>query len=245
MSLVAAGLVIVSTNQSNVRFSVLLLFALSLLASCSESDIVSDTDRLGLNYFPLEVGNYRIYDVLETKYTVLGVTTANYELKESVADSNYNAGNNLQYIIHRSTRTSDTENWHLDSIWTSQISTSVAVLNENNVPFVKLSFPIENKLEWDGNRLNTLDTENYRYDTELADTVLSEIPYQNIVKVIQNDRGEDFLGLVDRSEIFAPNVGMIIKESTILNYCQTDCKTEKEIQSGRVLMMTLKTYGKE
>ena len=213
--------------------------------SCSDSQIELDTDRLGLHYFPLEVGNYRIYEVEESIYSVLGVTTENYELKEFVADSNLNASNNLQYIIHRSTRANETESWHLDSIWTAQKSTNLAVLTENNVPFVKLSFPIEHELEWDGNSLNSLADEIYWYNTQLPDTTILDSLYQDVVQVVQSDRGEDFLGLENRSEIFAPNVGMIIKESVILKYCQAECSAEKEIESGRELVMTLKTYGKE
>ena len=68
---------------------------------------------------------------------------------------------------------------------------------------------------------------------------------ENVIKVIQSDRGEDFLGIHNKSETFAPNVGLLIKESEILNYCQTDCTEEKEIQSGRTLVMALKEYGKE
>jgi len=227
-----------------MRYSLFLLFGW-LFFACSESEVPTDTDRIGLNYFPLEVGQYRIYDVVETNYSVLGSTSAIYELKESIEDSNLNASNNLQYIVHRSTRQNDTEAWHLDSIWTSQKTNSIAVLTENNVPFVKLSFPIKHLLEWDGNRLNALSSEIYWYNTELPDTTLSETLYQNIVKVIQNDSGEDFLGLENRSETFAPDAGLIIKESTILKYCQTDCMEEREVQSGRELMMTLKAYGKE
>ncbi len=213
--------------------------------SCSESEVVLDSDRLGLHYFPLEVGNYRIYDVEESNYSVLGVTTQNYQLREFVADSGLNAGNNLQYIIHRSTRISDSEQWHLDSIWTAQKSTNVAVLTENNVPYVKMSFPIDHQLEWDGNGMNSLASETYWYNTELPDTLVSDSLYQDIVQVVQNDRGEDILGLENRSEIFAPNIGMIIKESVILKYCQTECEEEKKIESGRELIMTIKEYGKE
>lgn len=215
------------------------------LWSCAESDLPSDTDRLGLNYFPVEVGGYRIYDVTETKYSVLGVTTEVYELRESVADSNLNAGNNLQYIIHRSTRPNDTEAWQLDSVWTATISTDIAVLTENNIPFVKLSFPIEHLQEWDGNRLNTLESEIYWYNTELPDTTLATFVFQDIITVVQNDRGEDFLGFEFRSETYAPDVGLIIKESSVLEYCQTDCSGEKDIQSGREIVMTIKSYGKE
>lgn len=227
-----------------MRYSLIVVLT-SFLFSCSESEVILDTDRLGLHYFPLEVGDYRIYDVEESNYSVLGVTTENYQLKEFVADSNLNASNNLQYIIHRSTRLNETEPWQLDSIWTAQKSTSIAVLTENNVPFVKLSFPIEHQVQWNGNSLNSLAEENYWYNTQIPDTTLLDSLYQDIVQVVQNDRGEDFLGLENRSETFAPHVGMIIKESVILKYCQTECATEKEIESGRELVMILKEYGKE
>lgn len=227
-----------------MRYSIILLLVLSL-SGCSESEVALDTDRLGFHYFPLEVGSYRIYDVEENIYSVLGVDSKVYELKESVVDSNLNAGNNLQYIIHRSTRLNESEKWTLDSIWTAQKTTNIAVLTENNVPFVKLSFPVVHKLEWDGNRLNSLNSEIYWYNMELPDTTIMDSLYQDIVQVVQNDRGEDFLGLENRSEIFAPNVGMIIKESVILKYCQTDCNEEKEIESGREIVMTIKAYGKE
>lgn len=227
-----------------MRYSFFLLLGWYLIG-CSSSEVTLDTDRLGLNYYPLEVGGYKIYDVIEKKYTVLGTTTDIYELKELVSDSNLNASNNLQYIIHRLTRTDDTESWHLDSIWTAQKSTYIAILNENNVPFVKLSFPIEDQLTWDGNSLNTLEQEIYSYETHVPDTLLMDSLYQDLVLVIQNDRGEDFLGVEYRSEVYAPNVGMIIKESKILNYCQEECNDEKEIQSGREIMMTIKAYGKD
>ncbi len=108
-----------------------------------------------------------------------------------------------------------------------------------------MSFPIEHQLEWDGNSQNSLASEIYWYNTALPDTTLFEMLYQDIVQVVQNDQGEDFLGVENRSETFAPNVGLIIKESTILKYCQIECDTEKEIQSGREIVMTLKEYGKE
>lgn len=215
------------------------------LSACADSEVPLDTDRLGLHYFPLEVGSYRIYDVVETKYSVLGNTTTQYELKESVVESNLNASNNLQYIIHRATRANDSEAWHLDSVWTAQKNTSIATLTENNVPFIKLSFPIANKATWDGNALNSLETENYWYDADLPDTTLYDTLYQNIIQVVQNNKGDDFLGFEYKSETFAPYVGMIIKESSIKKYCQLDCNTEKQVDSGRDLVMTLKAYGKE
>ncbi|MEO9966972.1 MAG: hypothetical protein ABJF11_14335 [Reichenbachiella sp.] len=223
------------------------------ITSCSESEIAIDTDRLGLHYFPLEVGDYRIYDVVEKNYSVLGVTEEVYELKESIEDSSLNASNNLQYIVHRSTRIDDTESWHLDSIWTARKSTELAILTENNVSLLKLTFPIVHDSTWDGNALNSLSIDTYRYDTMISDSTLAGEELQNLVKVVQNDRFEDVLGLNERSETYAPDIGLVIKESSILKYCTEQdednrtqlCDNVIQIESGREIVMTLKEYGKE
>lgn len=250
----ADGSAAVLIKTVNVPYRLLYICSIVLLISaCAESELDPDTDRLGLQYFPLEVGSYRIYDVVEKNYTVLGVTTDIYELKESVADSNVNAGNNLQYIIHRSTRANDTEQWKLDSVWTAQINTSYAVLVENNLPLMKLTFPIVHDSTWNGNALNSQSFDEYRFDTSLNDTIIAENEFQNLVGVIQQDRFEDILGLTEKSEIYAPDVGLLIKESTELRYCTEQdsngntilCDNIVQIEAGREITMTLKEYGKE
>ena len=214
------------------------------LFACGESTVELSTDRLGYHYFPLDVGDFRIYDVEESRFTVLGEEQLSYELKEYVADSGLNASDNLYYILHRSTRINDTDSWNLDSIWTAQKTTSIGILFENNRPFVKMSFPDAQGIFWDGNSMNTNGNETYQYELDIADTILFDTPFEKIVKVVQNDRS-DAIGVNDRAEFFAPNVGLILKTSTVLNYCQADCKEINEIQSGRTYKMTLKSYGKE
>ena len=215
------------------------------LVSCSETDISNNTDRLGYHYFPLEVGNYRIYDVKEIKYTVLNVETSFYELKESIVDSFLNTSNNLQFVVHRSTRANSSESWVLDSIWTARRTADVAILTENNIAHAKLSFPIEQGKVWDGNSYNSKSAEFYVYELLAQDTTLADTVFEGVVRVIQNDKGEDPLGIQNHSELYAPNVGLIAKESISINYCQTDCESEKDIQSGREYVMSIKAYGKE
>lgn len=230
----------------NVRYNLVAILAIIFFCEGCKSDVDLDTDRIGLNYFPLEVGLYRVYDVIETNYTVLDVKKEHYQLKESVADSGINASGNLTYMIHRSTRLNDMSSWQLDSVWTAQKNTSTAVLTENNVPFVKLSFPVENLVSWDGNRLNSLENETYFYDTNIPDSTIAEITYQQLVKVVQNELEEDFLGLDHRFETYAADIGMVFKESVVLKYCQSECgEEEKKIDAGRSIVMTISSYGKD
>lgn len=223
---------------------------LILIIGCSESKIDPSNNQLGLEYFPLETGQFRIYDAQEILFTVLGSDTTNFQLKESVVDSFTNVENSFTYIIHRETRLNETEVWQLDSVWTARRTANFAIMVENNRSIVKLVFPIEHGTQWDGNELNGLNEKLFTYDLNIADTTLSENQFSNLSKVIQSDIPENIVNRDERYEIYAENVGLIIKNSINLEFCQskpdeTPCPATKSIESGRIFIATLTSYGKE
>jgi len=226
-----------------MRYSFLLL--LIAILACTESTVTPDPNRLGLNYFPLEVGSFRVYDVEEINYTVLAVDTFNYQLREIVSRKAVDITGDSVFIIYRESRSDELEAWQLDSVWTARLTGTAAVMVENNVSFLKMVFPIRNDSTWDGNSLNVKSPEFYRYDTFFPDTVLNDTTYMDLVKVIQSDQGEDFLGRDDRMEIYVQDIGLLIKESVVLKFCQMDCAEEKEIEAGRIWRQTLTSHGKK
>ena len=217
---------------------------MGLLISCSSSEVETDFSRLGHDYFPMKVGSYRIYDIDETHYFLTGPQQRLYQLRESVVDSTIISDSEVLYTVHRETKESDEENWSLDSVWTASVSTQRAIVTENNIPFIKMVFPIENGLTWDGNSYNARIMDEYVYDNSLSDTSVMENAYSELWTVIQSDEGENFLGRNDRMEIYAREVGLIIKNVHIWNYCQ-DCSSEKQIVAGRDLTQVLIEYGED
>ncbi len=213
--------------------------------ACTESSIEPTDSQLGLDYFPLEVGLYRVYEVEETIYTVLNTVISHYQLKESVVDSFANAENKISYIIHRKTRADDTQTWQLDSVWTARRTAKHAIMVEHNISYIKMVFPVEHTLQWDGNALNAKEELLYSYDLNIADTTLNDIEYKENYKVIQSDVVENSINRDERYEVYAKGVGLIIKNSITLKFCQQDCPEEKTIDSGRAFKATLLGYGKE
>lgn len=228
------------------------LLGFLLFVQCSESSLQPDPSRLGFDYFPLQVGTYRIYDVEEVNYTVTEEFESNYELRESVVRKEIDLSGDSIFVLHRHKRL-EGEDWVLDSIWTARHESTRAVLVENNIPFVKMVFPIQNDSIWDGNILNIRNTDWYRYDLTRADTLLNGIAYSDIVKVIQSDAGEDILGRDDRIEIYSRGIGLLIKESITLKYCNEEdeqgntrlCDDIIQVIGGRELRQTLKEHGNE
>ncbi|UXP31586.1 hypothetical protein N6H18_14635 [Reichenbachiella agarivorans] len=226
-----------------MRYCSVLLISLCFMACQSEID--QDTDRLGANYFPMEMGQYRIYDVHEINYYLIGPEESNYQLKEEVVDSTLLSHNKIEYKLHRSVRADDTQTWKLDSVWTTQVGSSTIVANENNVSYVKLVFPIENNLVWDANVYNTRGAEYYQYAAQKMDTTLFDTLYVDAVKVIQSDLGYYTVGRDDRYELFAADIGMILKYSIVWEYFQEDGTVDaNKIVGGRDLVMTMIEYGK-
>ncbi|SHK45654.1 hypothetical protein SAMN04488028_10566 [Reichenbachiella agariperforans] len=229
-----------------MQYYKLLLISLVACFGCT-SELETDFSRLGVQYFPMEVGAYRIYDVHDTNYYLIGPEEENYQLKEEVVDSTIISDTEVRYQLHRSKRADETAVWKLDSVWTTSINTTRVVAVENNVSFVKLVFPIEENLSWDGNSYNNRQSEFYQYGESQIDTVLAEQAFTNVVQVIQSNQGIDpLIGRDDRLEYYAPEVGLIIKYHAKWAYDQEDgiVNTDK-IVAGRQLEQTLITYGKK
>ncbi len=215
------------------------------LAACTSSEVAPDPTRLGHDYFPMKVGSYRIYDMDETNYALIGPEHRVYQLRERVMDSTIVSSDEIRYTLHRETREDSTQAWSLDSVWTARVDIHRAIVTENNVAFVKLVFPIENELEWDGNAYNARSIELYNFLNSPADTTLYDELYSELWTVVQRDDGENFLGRDDRYEIYARNVGLIVKSVHVWEYCQQDCSSENQIVAGRDLTQVLIEYGED
>lgn len=220
----------------------LILILILFLGAC-ESILEEDISRLGLDYYPARVNTYRIYQVNEVNHFLIGPNEESYQLKEVFVDSTLLSTTEVSYTINRYRRASEDNQWQLDSIWTSNVNTQRITVTENNVTFVKLIFPIMTNTSWEANLYNSRQSNFYRYDEQFMDTTIFEVDYTETIKVIQSDLGDDGLGRDDRIEVYAPEIGLIYKNSLVLEYCQTDCTSEQQVVAGRELEMSLVSYG--
>lgn len=232
------------------RYYASLLMA-TILLSCESENIEPSSNRLGITYFPLEVGNFREYIVQDISYTLVNEPdTQRYYLREVVADSFPGQDGELIYRLERFSREIPDQNWELDSVWTARANLQRAVVVESNVPLVKLVFPFTNNLEWDGNALNGKPTDIYELQST-SELLLEEIesPLDTLldqsITVVQSDNSS----LVSDSifmETYVDQVGLFYKKSVATEYCATeDCLGQSIVEFGRDYRQTLITYGKE
>ena len=213
---------------------------------CDTDRVEPDFERLGSAYFPLKVGQYNIYAVQNIDYKVTGeVINANFERKSSVVDSFINQAGSVSYILYDYTRQTESDIWQFEKAYSARKDGNQAVVTDNNTSFIKLSFPVANGRTWNGNALNTLDSNLYvidsvgfRYITPAEDTL------KNTLTVIQADNQDFTVELDRRYELYALNIGLAYKEEVSLEYCtDTDCLGQQQIEEGYEYRQYLIEYG--
>ncbi|GAB4126115.1 MAG: hypothetical protein OHK0045_01670 [Raineya sp.] len=207
--------------------------------------IEPDNKRLGYVYFPLEIGNYVVYEVEEKNYTILDSNRVFYQLKEIVVDTFTNLSGQKQFVLERYRRNNELESWQIDSVWSALRTGSQAIKFENNIPYVKLVFPVERGSAWNGNAYNDKGENLFRISELRRSRRYGDIQLPNTVKVLMGN-DSSLVTQVKREEIFAENIGMVFMERINVRF-----KSEPEnlgkglIESGKIEKFTIIDFGKE
>lgn len=227
------------------RFAVALLIGLPLMGCRSAG---SDPISPGYDYFPLETGRYVIYDVDEQQYSPIATMPANraYQLKEVVGAPYADVTGHPAYRLLRYRRLAEGQPWQADSIWSARLVDGEGIRTENGLDFVKLRFPISDRLRWNGNRLNALGDDDYELRNSGQPYRVSDKEFpQTVTVVAQQD--STLIGQDKRLEVYAWQVGLIYKERVQVRYCSATpaCIGTYQIDYGIRQAYRLRSFGRE
>lgn len=223
----------------------LFLGGLFCLTSCQNS---AQTEPLafGYEFFPLEIGRYVIYDVQKTNYpSNQPIIRENYQLKEEVVDTFTSASKVKLYVLERYVRADETQNWKIDSVWAASLSNNQGIRQENNISFIRLTFPLKDKLVWNGNFFNSNSREDYQIEDFNKSLVINKLSLPKTLKVQQvND--SSLVRLTRRSEIYAENIGIVGIDETQVFYKSDNANIGKGIiDFGKIIKQRIIAYGKK
>ncbi|OJJ22527.1 hypothetical protein BKI52_07550 [marine bacterium AO1-C] len=252
-------------NPSKLLLYLLLTFVIgSSLGSCSTGTLEPTNANLGLEYFPLEVGSYIDYQVEDIQFTILNPPDTNrYQIRELIKDEFTDIEGNPAFRLERYRRANANASWILDSVWQAKRSTTQAIVVQNNKPIVKLIFPLEDGIEWVGtvffrNKRKDTIVDTTTSDTSIVETfigdrykvtnfnqpfTLGSLTFDSTLTVIQSDDSSR-VGIDQRKEMYAANVGLIYKDSTVVTYCDPSVCSFPEIDFGRKSRQIIIGFGK-
>ncbi len=225
------------------QFVTYLLIGLVILSGCGDGE--PEKQDLDVAYFPLRTGFYQIYTVEENVYTELDPPESFiYELKTEVVDSFANQEDGFTFVIHRSTRSSESDPWQFQEAWSARTNDLYAVLTEGNIPFVRIAFPASKNNEWNGNVLNSLEADSYIIESAGGSYELdTELEFNDVLVISQEDELNELIR-DQREEVYGRDVGLIYKKRIVLNYCdEVPCFGQQIINDGIEYWQVLKEYG--
>jgi hypothetical protein len=215
----------------NATYSILILLLIAV--SCKPKP--TEVEDFMYEYFPVEVGTWVTYDVIDTRYDVQTITET-YQLKEVIDSEIKDAQDRPALRIARYWRKNDNDPWDIKDIWVSTRTTSTAEKVEENVRFVKLVFPVRSYQTWDGNIYNTKPEWEYFYDSIGNSRLINNIEFDETVKVVQIENF-NLIQEQDAYEIYGKNVGLIYRKLIDIDYSSSN-------KVGRELYQTVTGYGK-
>lgn len=233
------------TNMS--RFIPLLFFSVCLFCACEEEPDPSPTD-LGYNYYPLEVGKFRLYELDSIVFDPGGsgtlVDTSMGQLREEIVELFEDAAGDTVYRVERSYRRETGTPFQVIKVYTEQLDRQrqQLVRQEDNLRFVKMVFPVRENRSWDGNvnfdeQINVLvagesvqmfKSWDYRFERTALDSTIAGIDYADLVH-LELANSENVIENRQADEYYAPGIGLVYRTLDIQDtQCEVCCNNDTE-----------------
>lgn len=220
---------------------VLLYVLILFVAACQES--TPDPVELGLDYMPLSVNRFWIYEVAETIYFgESDIESSNFFYRDIISKSSIDVEGNLVYLVSRE-KSNNQSDWEKHSVYTLQLKQQSLLRYSDNFKDIPLVFPPKNLISWDANAYNNLSKDEF--NLELINAYeLNNKTYQSVARVLQEEEDDMITFRDNRYEIYAKGVGLIEKYYEVLSYCsRNDCLGEQIIDGGRITHLKLISNG--
>lgn len=240
-----------------MRKALLFCFLLTVagLSGCETNYVEHDQD-LGLDYMPLQIGDYKIYKVVDIRYQNNIATKDSFEMREVVDTTFYDQTNALNYKIVRSIKRYNQQEWVDDSVMTVVKTDKFAMLTKDNTKYVKLVFPVEEGKMWLGDAfndhvINDLETDPYERKEPYTYTAVGEpfeingTVYPTTLTVVQGRPTDSVIQLDERKEVYAKGIGKVYRLFNRVVYCNnTSCPQDTKYKlNGHERHETLIAYG--
>jgi hypothetical protein len=236
------------------RIAVIAVVILLCVSSCVKKNIPEPPAVPGLDYYPVTEGKYVIYEVDSTVYTELPRDTvqSKYLIKEKIADSfTDNEGKEARRIERYikkfdPLKSYDSTPWTMKEVYLLNADNKKIQVQEGNIRFTKLIFPVEPKASWNGNAGNTKGEQFYAYEYVDRHEAVGKITLDNVLMVKQFEYST-LISYQNYNEKYAKGVGLVAKEITDLlsNNVIAGKPVTDRIESGIIYKQTLVTYGYE
>lgn len=225
------------------KYTVVLLCTLALF-SCKKKTI-EEFDN-GRKYYPLQTGNWVIYEVDSIVYDGFNQTvdTIAFELKVRIGTEFVDGEGNQAFEIERSYKLTDSSDFSIADVWVANYTAGGVEQVEENKRYVKMALPPLLSSTWDGNAKNTDASWMYHYRFIHDQQTVNGLNFDSVCSVIQFD-DEDII-LTQRQYIeeqYAAGVGLVYHRRIWLDKKFNSSSGLYEPDDGHDVRWVVKSYS--
>ena len=255
-----------------MKIKAFFLFVIGL-AACTNQQLTQPVpvDSTQLDYFPLEIGKYRIYqtDSIVFDFALGGATAQDSSrtyVKEEVVDTIRDQEGRLVFLIDRLERSNLGIAWRYKSTNSAIRTDKQAIFSEGNWRFLKLIFPMDRRTDWDGNlwidetreieiageRMRPFSNWNYAVDSIDIQSLVGSFVFDSTLLVTEADDANIIERRYSRVR-YAKHIGLVWREQWILDsqYCNqfpppADCASipwNQKAEKGYILRQTILSFN--
>jgi hypothetical protein len=217
---------------------------LLIIQACKKDNSTEDPYK-GYDYFPVNTGHELTYNVdFITKSSFTGLwDSTHYQILERI-DSTFLDGEGREtQRIERYIKNDTTPDWTIYKVWTANRLLNSAQREEDNIRYVKLSFPQYTTNEWNGNAENNLDPQNYKYTSIHVPFSIGSLNFDSVSTVLQYE-DTTLINSDYYMEQYATNVGMIYKINKDIKYNICGLPSCDSITEAYIYQETLVSFVK-
>ncbi len=203
---------------------IICFLSLIVFSACDE-ETIEVSDALGYEYFPMDEGHTIFYKVDTTFYDEFNDTvfTRSWEVKEEILLLDEDPEGNTRARILKSVRPYNSElEFSAPEINFATRSSNTLDIQDNNLRFIRLTFPILDGINWDGNvYINQLDDDyedlyrdwNYTYSNVNDPVSIGSLNFNEAIHIAQvADDPANILSYRFAEEKYAKGIGLIYRK---------------------------------
>jgi hypothetical protein len=188
-------------------------------------------------------GDSRVYDVISEKYAIgSSPAKSKFQIKESITQVTHHSSHQLiEQDIY--TRPDSTKEWMFVEKQILKLYPDRLIRQTSEGIFQDLVFPVFKDNKWD---LSTSKIEaKAKYSDTNAAFEINKKTYQNCT-IVSVFNISSLINLRKQQDVYSPSFGLIYRENTDLNYCQStpSCIGKETIEFGFREIYSLKSISK-
>jgi hypothetical protein len=220
-------------KNRSILFFIIMLTGF-LFSGCKKEKTLPPLD-MGHSYFPLAKDLKWIYQVDSIVIDDFTGNTDTFQflLKDSIVSVITDQGTDTVYQIEQYKKISDSTAWTYQKNYTLTRTHTRAEVNDENIRYVRMTFPVTEHATWNGNAFNSLGEQIYQYNN-IAIYILPDETKVPAITVIQQNN----INLIREeyaSETYGKDFGLIKKEIRMID---KDIQTQ-EITSGYIYIQLI------